>query len=71
MSYDENTCDSCCGEPLPKGLTCMCGGTGKMSDAARYLRVELHRVTVERDALKKALDTFQFNAAQRRTEPRP
>jgi hypothetical protein len=38
----ENCCDSCVGTGLPtNGSPCMCGGTGKMSDAAQYLRVQL------------------------------
>lgn len=38
----ENMCDACAGTGTPNsGLPCMCGGTGKMSDAARYLREQL------------------------------
>lgn len=37
----ENICDVCFGQPLASGRTCMCGGTGKMSDAARWLREQL------------------------------
>lgn len=37
----EDMCDACAGtgKPAP-GVPCMCGGTGKMSDAARWLRGE-------------------------------
>lgn len=35
----ENHCDACGGTGTPvSGIPCMCGGTGKMSDAAVYLR---------------------------------
>ena len=35
----ENACDVCCGTGDPgTGAPCMCGGTGRMSDAARALR---------------------------------
>ena len=36
----DNVCDACLGEPLTTG-PCMCGGSGQMSEAARYLRTEL------------------------------
>jgi hypothetical protein len=38
----ENMCDVCAGTGDPgTGRKCMCEGSGKMSDAARYLRREL------------------------------
>lgn len=38
----ENMCDACAGTGKPaSGEPCMCGGSGKMSDAARYLRERL------------------------------
>lgn len=38
----ENQCDACGGSGTPvSGPPCMCGGTGKMSEAARNLRQEL------------------------------
>lgn len=38
----ENMCDACAGTGKPiSGLSCQCGGSGKMSDAAVYLRDEL------------------------------
>lgn len=38
----DNVCDACVGTGKPiSGLPCMCGGTGRMSDAARHLREEL------------------------------
>ncbi len=38
----ENMCDVCAGTGATlHGGPCMCGGTGKMTDAARYLREEL------------------------------
>lgn len=37
-----NQCDACAGTGKPvSGIPCMCGGTGKMSDAAVYLRERL------------------------------
>ena len=37
-----DTCDACAGTGKPtSGRSCMCGGSGRMSDAARYLRKEL------------------------------
>jgi hypothetical protein len=40
----ENMCDACAGEgqPIP-GAPCMCGGTGRMSVAALYLREQLYK----------------------------
>lgn len=35
-----NVCDACLGQPI-SGKPCMCGGTGKASDAVMYLRDEL------------------------------
>src|SRR5258706_3163690 len=38
-AQEENKCDACMGRGIPTShLPCMCGGTGKASDAARYLR---------------------------------
>lgn len=38
----DNICDACAGTGTPaSGGICMCGGSGKMSDAARYLREKL------------------------------
>ena len=38
----ENICDACAGTGTPISCKpCMCGGTGRMSDAAIYLRKEL------------------------------
>jgi hypothetical protein len=38
----DNICDACAGTGKPiGGGQCMCGGSGKMSDAASYLRVQL------------------------------
>ena len=39
LTWDK--CDVCLGEPLKSGRTCMCGGTGRMSQAALYLREQL------------------------------
>lgn len=49
----ENICDACVGTGKPiSGLDCMCRGTGRMSEAARFLR---ERVV----ALEAAIETVQ------------
>ncbi len=70
----ENICDACVGtgEPI-SGLPCMCEGTGKMSDAARYLRqrvVELEsRVSELEDSYRLAIyDNDVFTSYGRNTE---
>lgn len=60
----DNVCDACTGTGKPiSGKPCMCGGTGKMSDAAVHLRkmlveaeVELEAVKGDRDDLRRKLD---------------
>jgi len=44
----ENICDVCAGtgKPISK-KPCMCGGSGKMSDAAKYLREELFKLSAD------------------------
>ena len=38
----QNMCDACAGTGTPAGgVKCMCGGTGRMSDAAVFLREQL------------------------------
>lgn len=54
----ENVCDSCAGEGKPiSGLPCMCRGTGKMSEAARYLRERMVVIEAERDKYKEAVNS--------------
>lgn len=46
--HAENMCDACGGNGTPtSGLPCMCNGTGRMSDAARNLRLELLKADTE------------------------
>jgi lipopolysaccharide biosynthesis regulator YciM len=46
----ENRCDACRGSGTPvSGRPCMCRGTGKMSEAAIYLREELNKRDRELD----------------------
>ena len=53
----ENMCDACAGTGAPtSGRPCQCGGTGKMSDAADYLRKEVLRLTKERDDAHFAIE---------------
>lgn len=45
----EDTCDVCLGNGDPlTGLPCMCRGTGRMSEAARYLREVIHKLNQEK-----------------------
>ena len=49
----ENMCDACAGSGKPiSGAPCMCGGTGRMSGAARYLREQMLALKAEVDRLK-------------------
>lgn len=42
QALSENVCDVCFGTGIPEsGHPCMCGGSGKMSEAALYLRESL------------------------------
>lgn len=53
----ENQCDACAGTGQPvSGKPCMCGGTGRMSDAARYLREQLQLALSQRDAAREAAE---------------
>ncbi len=45
-----NICDACVGDPTSVLGGCMCRGTGRMSQAALYLRERLFVVGAERDA---------------------
>jgi hypothetical protein len=50
----QNECDACGGTGKPiSGLDCMCGGTGKMSDAARYLREKVVHLESENTRLRE------------------
>lgn len=68
----ENMCDACAGGHPISGVPCMCGGTGKMSDAAVVLRtmlieaerhLEAERAKVER-AWCDVADWLQHNLPQ-------
>ena len=56
----DNVCDACLGSTPISGKPCMCGGTGKMSDAARYLREQL--VATQSD-LRQARITIEQSRA--------
>lgn len=56
----ENMCDACCGEGRALSGPCMCGGTGKMSDAARHLRIELYK---SREQLRVAVEIIEIAKA--------
>ena len=56
---DENMCDACLGTGDPtSGKPCMCGGSGKMSDAAIYLREQMNRVDTENERYLAAIKEF-------------
>lgn len=55
----ENICDACAGTGMPtSGLPCMCGGTGRMSDAATYLREELTRLRAAQQEMEQDIKLF-------------
>ena len=59
---EENRCDACAGTGKPvSGLPCMCAGSGKMSDAARYLRAVLLNTCKERDNLKIRVQELEID----------
>lgn len=48
QAWRENICDACAGTGKPTSRRpCMCGGTGKMSDAVCGLRAEIVRLRKE------------------------
>lgn len=48
-------CDACAGTGTPTSkLPCMCGGTGRMSDAAYYLRAQLAAAEARAERLREA-----------------
>jgi len=58
----ENTCDACAGTGKPvSGLPCICGGSGKASDAMDGLRVEVYE---NEYALQEALDRIKALEAE-------
>lgn len=53
-------CDACGGEGAPlNGLLCMCGGTGKMSDAGRWLREQLVKTEAELEAAQARIKRLE------------
>jgi len=59
---DENICDCCLGTSKPiSGKPCICGGTGKMSNAVYYLHAENARLTQELCAKKPRLSREQLS----------
>lgn len=47
-AHADNLCDACAGTgETTHGGECMCAGSGKMSDAARYLRAEVERLRAQ------------------------
>jgi len=56
----ENMCDACAGTGTPtSGPGCMCGGSGKMSDAAHYLRERYAEQHVRADCLLSLLNEVE------------
>lgn len=62
---NENLCDVCLGLPLESGRKCMCGGSGKKSDAVDFLRDELFRS--EREVANLKLEVNRLTYFPRRT----
>lgn len=59
--HAENMCDACGGNGKSiSGIPCMCGGSGKMSDAARWLRRELVETQERQTDLLAALTKAKF-----------
>lgn len=66
----ENMCDACGGNGVPVSLApCMCGGTGKMSDAARILRRDLIDAIAERDAARAECERLRGLMTFKAEEP--
>ena len=58
---DRNICDACAGTGTPtSGPGCMCGGSGKMSDAAHYLRERYAAEHVRANGLQSLLDRLRL-----------
>lgn len=58
-------CDACGGEGVTASkILCMCGGTGKMSDAARWLREQLLRTEVSLNLAVRALEDVHRDLIQ-------
>jgi hypothetical protein len=54
-----NVCDACGGSGIPvSGPGCMCGGSGKMSDAAFYLRERYAAEKIRADNLQNQLNCW-------------
>lgn len=69
----ENMCDACAGTGKPTSeRPCMCGGTGKMSDAACYLREQFVAARIEvnqtRDIYRRIADAELAEARASRAE---
>lgn len=70
----ENQCNACAGTGFPtSGLPCMCGGTGKMSDAAVHLQQtlldgfqarEINRLEREVDRLRREVEDLKEDIAR-------
>lgn len=60
----ENMCDACAGQGVPvSGRPCMCGGSGKKTDAVDLLREELFDVHRRNERLTAALEQCDQAAA--------
>lgn len=62
VERDRNVCDACAGTGTPtSGPGCMCGGSGRMSDAVHYLRERYAAEHVRVTALEGALEMVLGN----------
>lgn len=58
---NRNICDACAGTGTPtSGPGCMCGGSGRMSDAAYYLRERYAAEKIRADKLVKELEAAKI-----------
>ncbi len=65
----ENMCDACAGTGDPgSGKPCMCGGSGRMSDAAAYLRECMIKAQADVDCLRTENNGFAAELATLRND---
>ncbi len=65
-AHRANICDACGGSGVPvSGPGCMCGGSGKMSDAAHYLRERYAAEKIRADNLQNQLNCWLLDVPPR------
>lgn len=59
-----DVCDVCTGSGKTlSGVPCMCGGTGRMSNAAYYLREQLVKTQLRLERIEQALKDYSRRCA--------